>query len=115
MSEVNEPQWVPIQIGQYIRTEAIPMADGCLVRVAESVDILATESSVFVPNSMIVNGAVVARPTRMQLSESLYVVISELASISLRANELVLTLRCGKEISVTEDIHDVLDKILRES
>ena len=115
MSEVNEPQWAVVQVSQYTRTEAMPMADGCLVRVSECVDNLATESSVFVPNSMIVGNKVVARPTRMQLSESLYVVTSELASISLRANELVLTLRCGKEISVTEDIHAILDKILRES
>ena len=88
-------------------TSALALAGGCLVRTFEWGD-FNTESSVFVPNSNIVNRQVVQRPTRLQISESQSILVSEVAAVSKRPKELVFTLKCGKEIITTENIDSVL-------
>lgn len=95
--------WVHIHRGACMITEALQVADGCLVRVGDNYP-----SSVFVPNSTIVDNKVVEKPTRIQVSKTQCITAAEVAAISKRPDELVFTLRCGKEISVTEDIDSVL-------
>ena len=104
-------EWVELhkaaQNGYGQCTSAMQLAGGCLVRTFEWGD-FSSESSVFIPNSAIVDGQVIKKPTRLQISESQNVLMSEVAAISKRPKELVFTLKCGKEIITTENIDSVL-------
>ena len=93
-------------------TSAMQMAGGCLVRTVEWGD-FNTESSVFIPNSHIVEGQVVLKPTRLQISEASAILISEAAAISKRSHELVFTLRCGKEVTTEENVDEVLTAFMQ--
>ena len=102
--------WIEVHKGKCDAqgTEAMQIAGGCLVRTAVWQDTTSTESSVFVPDSSIENNQVVKRPTRIQVSKTQCITADEVAAISKRPDELIFTLRCGKEISVTENIDLVL-------
>ena len=104
-------EWVELhkeEAGGYgKRAEAMQLAGGCWVRVHEWGD-GPTESSVFVLDSVIVDSGVTKKPTRLQISEAQNILMSEVAAISKRPNELVFTLKCGKEIITTENIDEVL-------
>ena len=96
-------EWVTFHRGDCKTTQALQMAGGCLVRVADD-----CPSSVFIPNSHIVDSQVVQKPTRLQISEAQNILMSEVAAISKRPNELVFTLKCGKEITTLENVDEVL-------
>ena len=99
-------EWVELSaVRNGRRTDAMQLAGGCLVRTVVHNQ---SESSVFVPNSAIVDGQVIKKPTRLQISESQNVLMSEVAAISKRPKELVFTLKCGKEIATEENIDEVL-------
>lgn len=87
------------------RTDAMQLAGGCLVRTVVHNQ---SESSVFIPNSVIVDSQVIRKPTRLQISESQNILMSEVAAISKRPDALIFTLKCGKEITTTENVDEVL-------
>lgn len=97
-------KWV--ELGGYgsSLTEAMEAGGGVCVRISA----YEACTSVFIPNSHIVDGQVIKKPTRLQISESQNVLMSEVAAISKRPKELVFTLKCGKEIITTENIDSVL-------
>jgi len=84
-------------------TSALEMAGGCLVRTSAWGE-TATESSVFVPNGYYKDGVILKRPTRLQVSETQNILVSEVAAISKREETTIFTLRCGKEIEVAGDM-----------
>lgn len=115
----TKPKWELITevlaTGEGENTSATEMAGGCLVRSTSWAEECKTESSVFVPNSHVQNGFVVSRPERIQVSETQNILIAEVAALSKRAETLIFTLRCGKEISVTDEDGSVLNTFMQVS
>lgn len=100
--------------GYGLCTSALALAGGCLLRTVEWGDFY-TESSVFVPNSHVVDRQVVQKPTRLQISKSQSILMSEVAAISKRPHALIFTLKCGTEVTTTENIEEVLTDFMRAS
>lgn len=113
-----DPVWILISetLGQHEgeNTSAMVAGSGCIIRThAWDSDVGASESNVFVPDSYIEGGKVVAKPTRFQVSKSQNLLIDEVAGLCKRKDILVFTLRSGKEVTISEDIDAVLEDFLQ--
>lgn len=101
--------------GEAENTSAMEMAGGCLVLTKTWTGESEAATSVFVPNSYCKDGFVVSRPARLQISKTQNILIEEVAAISKRADTLIFVLRCGKEITASENADEVLSLFMEVS